>query len=211
MTTEARLDAIAAIRRDDMEDYKLWLAGQPWPGGRTITKETHRQRMRTVRQFFEPIIEWDWPEAPARNRSSPGTSRRSPSPLPRFLDDRDAARLMTAARASTDPRDRLALELLAGTGMRAGGARRPGGRRRRPHQRVVRRRARQQHIEQRRDRPVAVQVLGPSQPGIPVQPRLRRLRRAAEPEQRQGPPRAERLDRERAHVIQHTQNGLPAQ
>jgi len=39
MTTEARLDAIAAIRRDDMEDYKLWLAGQaaPEPAGEGST------------------------------------------------------------------------------------------------------------------------------------------------------------------------------
>ena len=41
-------------------------------------------------------------------------------PLPKFLDDRDAARLMAAARASADPRDRLVVELLARTGMRAG-------------------------------------------------------------------------------------------
>ena len=45
---------------------------------------------------------------------------QKPEPLPKFLDDRDAARLMTAARASSDPRDRLVVELLARTGMRAG-------------------------------------------------------------------------------------------
>ena len=43
-----------------------------------------------------------------------------PEPLPRFLDDRDAAKLMAAARASNDPRDRLVVEVLARTGMRAG-------------------------------------------------------------------------------------------
>jgi site-specific recombinase XerD len=120
MITEAGLDAIAAVRRDDIEDYKLWLTGQPRAGGGTITRETHRQRMRTVRQFFERIIEWDWPEAPARNPVIAGDIPKKPEPLPKFLDDRDAARLMTAARASTDPRDRLVLELLARTGMRAG-------------------------------------------------------------------------------------------
>jgi len=120
MVTEAGLDAIAAVGRDDIEDYKLWLAGQTRTGGATITKETHRQRMRTIRQFFERIIEWDWPEAPARNPVLAGDIPKKPEPLPKFLDDRDAARLMTAARASTDPRDRLVLELLARTGMRAG-------------------------------------------------------------------------------------------
>ena len=42
---------------------------------------------------------------------------KKPEPLPKFLDDRDAARLMTAARASADPRDRLVVELLARTGL----------------------------------------------------------------------------------------------
>ena len=120
MITVAGLDDIAAVRRDDIEDYKVWLAVRPRPGGRTITRETHRQRMRTVRQFFERIIEWDWPDAPPRNPVIAGDIPKKPEPLPKFLDDRDAARLMAAARASTDPRDRLVVELLARTGMRAG-------------------------------------------------------------------------------------------
>jgi site-specific recombinase XerD len=120
MITDAGLEAIAAVRRDDIEDYKVWLAAQPRAGGKTITAETHRQRIRTVRAFFERIIEWDWPDAPPRNPVIAGDIPKKPEPLPKFLDDRDAARLMTAARASTDPRDRLVVELLARTGMRAG-------------------------------------------------------------------------------------------
>jgi hypothetical protein len=42
-----------------------------------------------------------------------------PEPLPRFLDDADAAKLMATARAASDPRDRLVVELLARTGLRA--------------------------------------------------------------------------------------------
>ena len=76
--------------------------------------------MRTVRAFFERIIEWDWPDAPPRNPVIAGDIPKKPEPLPKFLDDRDAARLMAAARASADPRDRLVVELLARTGMRAG-------------------------------------------------------------------------------------------
>ena len=97
------------------------MARRPAPGGgQAITAETHRQRIRTVRAFFERIIEWDWPDAPARNPVIAGDIPKKPEPLPKFLDDRDAARLMTAARASADPRDRLVVELLARTGMRAG-------------------------------------------------------------------------------------------
>ncbi len=120
LITDAGLDSIGAVHRDDIEDYKVWLAAKPRAGGATITMETHRQRMRTVRQFFERIIEWDWPGAPARNPVIAGDIPKKPEPLPKFLDDQDAARLMTAARASSDPRDRLVVELLARTGMRAG-------------------------------------------------------------------------------------------
>jgi site-specific recombinase XerD len=120
MITEAGLVAVGDIRRDDIEDYKVWLAAQPRSGGQTITRETHRQRMRTVRQFFERINEWDWPSAPPRNPVIAWDIPKKPEPLPKFLDDRDAARLMAAARASSDPRDHLVVELLARTGMRAG-------------------------------------------------------------------------------------------
>jgi site-specific recombinase XerD len=97
-------------------------AGGPVPGvrGGRLSAETQRQRLRTIRQFFERIIEWDWPDAPPRNPVIAGDIPKKPGPLPKFLDDRDAARLMAAARASADPRDRLVVELLARTGMRAG-------------------------------------------------------------------------------------------
>jgi site-specific recombinase XerD len=120
MITGPGLDSVAAVRRDDIEDFKVWLANKPHPRGGTISPETHRQRLRMVRSFFERIIEWDWPDAPARNPVINGDIPKKPEPLPRFLDDQDAAKLMTAARAASDPRDRLVVELLARTGMRAG-------------------------------------------------------------------------------------------
>jgi site-specific recombinase XerD len=119
MLDDAGITAVAGIRRDDIEDYKVWLAGRPGHGG-SLSAETRRQRLRTIRQFFERIIEWDWPDAPPRNPVIAGDIPKKPEPLPKFLDDRDAARLMAAARASADPRDRLVVELLARTGMRAG-------------------------------------------------------------------------------------------
>jgi site-specific recombinase XerD len=120
MVTQTQITAIAQIGRDDIEDYKVWLAAKRRSAGQVISAETRRQRMRTVRQFFERIIEWDWPDAPARNPVIAGDIPKKPEPLPKFLGDRDAARLMAAARASADPRDRLVVELLARTGMRAG-------------------------------------------------------------------------------------------
>lgn len=96
MITEARLAAVGDIRRDDIEDYKVWLAAQPRGGCQTIAAETHRQRMRTVRQFFERITEWDWPGTPPRNPVIAWDIPQRPEPLPKFLDDRDAAKLMAA-------------------------------------------------------------------------------------------------------------------
>jgi len=68
MVTQTQITAIAQIGRDDIEDYKVWLAAKRLPAGQVISAETRRQRMRTVRQFFERIIEWAWPEAPGRCR-----------------------------------------------------------------------------------------------------------------------------------------------
>jgi integrase len=114
------ITVVAAIGRDDIEDFKVWLADLPGVKGSRLSANTQRQRLRMLRVFFERIIEWDWPDAPTRNPIIGGDIPPRPEPLPRFLDDRDAARLMDAARAATDPRDRLVVEVLARTGLRAG-------------------------------------------------------------------------------------------
>lgn len=120
LVSSTRVVSVADIGRDDVEDFKIYLAGRAGVKGGQLSANTHRQRLRTLRAFFERIIEWDWPEAPARNPIINWDLPKRPEPLPRFLDDRDAAKLMAAARARTDPRDRLVVELLARTGMRAG-------------------------------------------------------------------------------------------
>jgi site-specific recombinase XerD len=116
--TEARV--VANVGRAHVEDFKVWLAAQPGhkPGSR-LSANTQRQRLRTLRAFFERIIEWDWQDAPMRNPVIGGDLPPRPEPLPKFLDDRDAAKIMAAARAAADPRDRLVVELLARTGLRA--------------------------------------------------------------------------------------------
>ena len=111
--------AVADIGRGDFEDYKVWLASQPGAKTALMAKNTQRQRLRMIRIFFERLIEWDWPDAPRRNPILHGDIPPRPEPLPKFLDDRDAARLMAAARAHRLPRYRLVVEMLARTGMRA--------------------------------------------------------------------------------------------
>ena len=111
--------AIGDVRRSDIEDFKLWLVAQPGVNGNGLSQNTQRQRLRMLRVFFERIIEWDWPDAPPRNPVIGRDIPPRPEPLPKFLDDRDAAKLMAAARAASDRRDRLVVEVLACTGLRA--------------------------------------------------------------------------------------------
>jgi site-specific recombinase XerD len=111
--------AVADIGRDHIEDFKLSLIARPGMRGDGLTANTQRQRLRMLRIFFERIIDWDWSDAPARNPIIGRDIPPRPEPLPKFLDDRDAARLMAAARAAPDPRDRLVVEVLARTGLRA--------------------------------------------------------------------------------------------
>ena len=86
LVTASDVKTVAAITRTHIEDYKLWLATQPGSAG-TMAKNTQRHRLRTIRSFFERIIEWDWPEAPRRNPIFHGDIPARIDPLPKFLDD----------------------------------------------------------------------------------------------------------------------------
>jgi site-specific recombinase XerD len=119
LTDTTTIATVADIRRADIEDYKVWLAAQPGVKAPQMAKNTQRQRLRMIRIFFERLIEWDWPDAPARNPILHGDIPPRPEPLPKFLDDRDAAKLMAAARAHRLPRYRIVVEILARTGLRA--------------------------------------------------------------------------------------------
>jgi site-specific recombinase XerD len=109
---------VAEVDRDVAEDYKVWLAAQTNRSGQPLAVNTRRQRLGMLRAFFERIIEWDWPDAPIRNPFVLGDLPAKPEPLPKFLTDIDAARLMAVARAEPDPLRRLVVEILARTGLR---------------------------------------------------------------------------------------------
>lgn len=111
--------AFAAVGRVHIEGFKTWLQQRRAPRGGTLTANTIRQRLGTLRSFFDRVIEWDWPDAPARTPIFGNDLPIVDDPLPRFLDDPTFARLMRAV-ADAPPLDRLVIELLAGTGMRVG-------------------------------------------------------------------------------------------
>jgi site-specific recombinase XerD len=118
LTEHTDVAVVAEITRTNIEDYKVWLATQPGAKGPTIAKNTQRHRLRIIRTFFERLIEWDWPDATARNPILHGDIPPRSEPLPKFLDDRAAAKLMAAARAHRIPRYRIVIEMLARTGLR---------------------------------------------------------------------------------------------
>jgi site-specific recombinase XerD len=119
LTTHTDITVVTDITRTHIEDYKVWLVAQPGAAGATLAKNTQRHRLRTIRIFLERLIEWGWPDAPGRNPILHGDIPPRTDPLPKFLNDQDAARLMAAARAHRLPRYRLVVEMLARTGLRA--------------------------------------------------------------------------------------------
>jgi integrase len=87
--------------------------------GRTLSPTTIRITLGTLRTFFERVSEWDYPDAPKRVLIFNGDLPTPDDPLPKFLSDPDAAKLMRAA-GDADPVRRLVIEMLARTGLRVG-------------------------------------------------------------------------------------------
>lgn len=114
------LQRVADIDRYHLEAYKRHLAQRSTSEATVVSKLTRRQRLRTLRVFFERIIEWGYDDAPARNPLFHGDIPRRDEPLPRFLDDPTAAKFMRALADEPDPFRRLVVEILARTGMRVG-------------------------------------------------------------------------------------------
>jgi site-specific recombinase XerD len=110
----------ADVGRRHIEAYKRWLAERPAAHGGPLHRHTIKDRLGVLRNFFERIIEWDYADAPARVPLIAADFPIPDQPLPRFLDDAAATKLLVAARADPDPFVRLAVEFLARTGLRKG-------------------------------------------------------------------------------------------
>ena len=107
------------VGRVEIEAFKVELAAHRTASGKAYSVNTLRTTLGMVRTFFDRIIEWDWSDAPARTPIHATDLPGAVDPLPKFLDDADAARLMRAA-AVAEPFDRLVVTLLARTGIRVG-------------------------------------------------------------------------------------------
>jgi integrase len=112
---------VAGIGRPQIEAYRTWLTGRGgYRKNSTISNTTIGMRVCHLAAFFRRIIEWGYPDAPARPPVFPSDRPVKDKPLPRFLDDDATAKFMAAARELPDPFGRLAIEILARTGMRKG-------------------------------------------------------------------------------------------
>lgn len=120
LTAAPPVTRVRDINREHIEAYKQQLTDRPGYRGKPLTKTTLSMRMGHLSTFFTRIIEWDYDDAPTRVPVYRSDRPRLDQPLPKFLDDPQAAAFMTAARALPDPLDRLIVTTLARTGMRRG-------------------------------------------------------------------------------------------
>jgi integrase len=110
----------AQVGRPEIEGFKLATAARLTPRGRPTSANTIRQRLGTLRTFFDRIIEWDWDDAPPRVPIFAADLPKVDDPTPKFLDDGAAARLAREVAAEPDQLRRLVLEILSRTGLRVG-------------------------------------------------------------------------------------------
>ena len=107
------------LRREHIEAFKVWLCTHPTPStGKPLNRVSIKDALINLHCFLTRIAEWGYPDAPTRTLMFPGDLPIVDKPLPRFLDDAAAAKLLRATRSDADPLSRLIVELLARTGIR---------------------------------------------------------------------------------------------
>lgn len=118
--TAPTVTRVAELRRTHIEAYKLHLSERPSITGKQLSKRSIVHHLGDLRTCFERLSEWATDDHPGGVLVFSGDLPRLDEPLPRFLDDGAATKLLQAARADEDPFVRLAVEVLARTGMRKG-------------------------------------------------------------------------------------------
>ena len=112
--------AVRDLRRVHIERYKRHVAQKPNLRGGRLSKRTIAGELSTLRICLERLTEWDSEDAPTRTLMFAGDGPKLDDPLPGFIDDGAAKKLIGAARVTGDPFARLAVEFLARTGLRRG-------------------------------------------------------------------------------------------
>lgn len=110
--------AIAQLERVHLEHYKRWLASDD--DRVPLSATTRSMRLGALRMFFHRAIEWGWDDAPVRPLLFLGDLPRRDQPLPKALDDTDAARFLRVAQEQDRLLARVVVEVLLRTGLRVG-------------------------------------------------------------------------------------------
>jgi len=120
-TAHPEVSSCAELERGHVEAYKTWLSTKHGRyTGRPLDRVSIKNRLIDLHCFFDRITAWGYPDPPQRPLLFAGDLPIVDKPLPRFLDDAAASKLMRVARADPDPLARLIVELLARTGIRSG-------------------------------------------------------------------------------------------
>ena len=119
LTDHTNVVRLVDVERHHVEGFKRHLATRPNQNrpDTTVSPQTIRITLGTLRTCFERISEWDYPDAPRRVLIFNGDLPTPDDPLPKFLSDVDAAKLMRAA-VDQHPVRRLVVEMLVRTGLR---------------------------------------------------------------------------------------------
>jgi integrase len=117
-TADTAVTRVADLRRKHVEAYKLRLNERPSVVGSRLSKRTLAHHLGALRSCLERLTEWGGDDQPTGVLVFSGDLPRLDEPLPRFLDDGAATKLLQAARTDDDLFVRVVVELLARTGMR---------------------------------------------------------------------------------------------
>jgi integrase len=117
--THPEVSAVVHLDRSHLEDYKRWLVERSDRIGATTTT-TRTLRLGALRVFFLRLLEWGWDDAPVRPLLFHGDAPPRDQPLPKALDDSDAAKFLRAAQTQPRLLTRVVAEVLLRTGLRVG-------------------------------------------------------------------------------------------
>lgn len=94
--------SFADVGRGQLESYKAHLVARGTAWGTPLKPNTRRLHLGMVRVFFDRIIEWGYPDAPAFTPVFRADMPKVPETLPKALDDAAAARFLAAIAQDAD-------------------------------------------------------------------------------------------------------------
>ena len=119
--TMPEVTAINQLKRRHIEafkEYLSWARPHNRPPGTTMRPATRYHILSSLYYLLQRLTEWQWPEAPERAIMFYQDLPSVDQPLPRFLDEAEAARFLQVARSHTDLFTRVCGVTLMLTGLR---------------------------------------------------------------------------------------------